>query len=310
MAMNILIGVNPDDAGDDALALGAVLARLTSARIVLTHIHPPPFEFPSLSSVDAEWMAFVEERAFAVTERARIRLATDWGVTDVHTCIRSHQSRGRGLLAAEKEFDARIVVIGPAPGAPKGKISLGSMADRLLHGSSAAVALAPEGYRESAPEHIDRLVVGFRGTEESELAVQTALRLVAGAPDQTVTPLVHLLTIIVRSTRIMGSRAGRNAEDAMLDRIAEFESNVQQDFIANLVNPDVKGSVVRGDNADRALSRFDWQDSDMFVLASSTEGPLHRVVMGDMTHRLLRNSDVPALVLPRLFELRNPEDNS
>lgn len=307
--MNILVGVNPDDAGDDALALGAVLARLTGAQVVLTHIHPPPFEFPSLGSVDAEWVAFVEERAFAAVERARVRLADDWGITGAQMLIRAHHSRGRGLLAAENECDARIVVIGPAPGGPKGALSLGSMADRLLHGSSAAVALAPEGYRESAPEHLERLVVGFRGTEESELAVRTALRLALDAPSAQMTPLVHLLTIVLRSTRITGSRAGRDAEGHMMDRIVEYERANQQSFLDSLTVSGVTGSVVRGDTADRALSRFDWEDGDMFLLASSTEGPLHRVVLGDMTHRLLRNSDVPALVLPRLFELREPVEN-
>ena len=83
--MNILVGVTPDDAGEDALALAAVLTRLTDARIELTHIFPPPFEFPSLTSVDAEWRAFVQERAeFAVSEAAEL-LATDWNITNVST---------------------------------------------------------------------------------------------------------------------------------------------------------------------------------------------------------------------------------
>lgn len=47
----------------------------------------------------------------------------------------------------------------------------------------------------------------------------------------------------------------------------------------------------------------------MFLLTSRTEGPLHRVGPGDMTHRLLCNFDVPALVLPQLFELRKPVEN-
>lgn len=302
--MKILVGVRPDDSGEDGLALAAILARLTGGSLVLTHIHPPPFEFPSLTSVDAQWRAFIEERALAAVTDAKDLLARDWNITDVETEVRPHTSRGRGLLAAQREWDARIVVIGPAPSGPKGTLSLGSVADRLLHNSEAAVALAPEGYRETAPDHLRRLIVGFRTTDESELAVQTALRLAE---------LHHLgvalLTLVLRSTRIVGARIPRDTERAVMEHMVERERATQAAFIESIHRGDVTGAVVQGDTTDRALARFDWADDDLFVLASSTEGPLHRVVLGDMTHRILRHCDVPALVLPRHFSLRPAGDD-
>jgi nucleotide-binding universal stress UspA family protein len=303
--MNILVGVTPDDAGEDALALAAVLARLTDARIVLTHIYPPPFEFPSLTSVDAEWRAFVQERAeFAVAEAAQL-LATDWSITHVSTETRANPSRGRGLLAAAKDHDARVIVIGPAPSGRKGALSLGSVADRLLHNSSATIALAPEGYRETAPEFLRRLVVACRPTDESELAAHTALRLA--------TPhglSVELLTPLVSPSRVLGSRVPRDTERAFMERLTEHEREVQAAVIATLGRDDVTGVVTSGDTTDRALARYGFTDEDLLVLASSNEGPLHRVVLGDMTHRMLRHCDVPAMVLPRSFSLRPEKDNA
>lgn len=297
--MKILVGVCPDDSGADALALGAVLSRLTGAPLILTHIHPPPFEFPSLGSVDAEWLAFVEERANAAVEEARASLESDWGITNVETYIHAAQSRGRGLIKAAEDLDARIIVIGPAPGGQKGQVSLGSIADRLLHGSSAAVALAPEGYRETAPEALGRITVGFRDSEESQLALQTALRL---AEPQGLA--VALLTLVLRTTRIMGSRSGRDAERSIMEMMVARAVEQQQAFLTEVGQTGIDGVVVQGDTTDRALSRYDWRDDDLLCLASSSEGPLHRVVMGDITHKILRNSDVPAIVLPRRFELR------
>ena len=303
--MKILVGVRPDDAGEDGLALAAVLARLTDASIVLCHVHPQPFEFPSLTSVDAQWRAFVEQRAQAAVDDAKALLARDWAITNVESDIRAHTSRGRGLLAAQVDTDARIIVIGPAPSGPKGALSLGSIADRLLHNSAAAVALAPEGYRDTAPDHLRRLVVGFRGNDESDLAVATALRL--AQPHHL---RVELLTLVLRSTRIFGTRIPRETERAIMELLLERERHAQADFIESTNRSDLTGKVVEGDTTDRALARLDWGDDDVFVLASSTEGPLHRVVLGDMTHRILRNSDVPALVLPRRFSLRPSEDDA
>ena len=298
--MNILVGVAPDDAGDDALALAAVLARLTGARVILGHVYPPPYEFPSLTAVDAEWRAFIEERAEIILERAREVLAREWGIVDVDSVVAAHTSRGRGLLALIEQVDARIVVIGPAPGSEKGQISLGSISDRLLHGSSAAVALAPEGYRDSAPDDLDRIVVGFRTGEESEQAVRTALRL-AGEGGH---PTVELLTLVLRPTRLVGARRRKDAEQALIELMMQRVDQEQRDCLASLDLSQIPGRVVRGDTTGRALSRFDWHEGDLLCLASSIEGPLHRVVLGDMTHKILRNSDVPAIVLPRAFELR------
>lgn len=301
--MNILVGVAPDDAGDDGLALAAVLTRLTGARLVLAHVYPPPYEFPSLTAVDAEWRAFIEERAEAVVQRAREVLARDWKIDDADTIVAAHTSRGRGLLALIEQVDARIVVIGPAPGGDKGHVSLGSISDRLLHGSSAAVALAPEGYRDTAPDDLERIVVGFRSGEESEQAIRTALRL-AGDGDQ---PTVEILTLVLRPTRIVGARTRKETEQAMVDLMTQRAEAEQRSCLDSLGQPHLRARVVRGDTTGRALSRFDWHEGDLLCLASSTDGPVHRVVLGDMTHKILRNSDVPAVVLPRAFELRSED---
>ena len=41
--MKILVGVQPDEQGDDALACGEALARSMRADLVLAHVHPMPW---------------------------------------------------------------------------------------------------------------------------------------------------------------------------------------------------------------------------------------------------------------------------
>ena len=86
-----------------------------------------------------------------------------------------------------------------------------------------------------------------------------------------------------------------------MQALREHEEAAQQAFIERS-GLSITGSVVEGDTAGRAMSRFDWQDSDVFVAASSSLGVLSRVFLGDLTHKLLRACTVPAVVLPRGFD--------
>jgi len=42
-----------------------------------------------------------------------------------------------------------------------------------------------------------------------------------------------------------------------------------------------------------------WHREDLLVCGSSNLGPVRRVLLGDMTFRLLRAATVPVLVAPR-----------
>ena len=294
--MRIVVGVSPDESGQDGLALGALLARLLGASITLAFVHPPTMDYPSLGNVDAEWAAFLRDRSNAALTHAAEILRTEWQIDDVDRMVVARSSVGHGLRDAADEVGAIVIVIGPGSEGLDGHLALGSVAHSLLHGGAAAVALAPEGYREVAPDAFARIVVGFQATPESEYAVGIAESV--ARPHEV--PL-HLLTVVLRMTRILGARIGRDPERMVMDALVEHETAAQKDFIERSGLP-IAGSVVEGDTAGRAMSRFDWQDSDVFVAASSSLGLLSRVFLGDFTHKLLRSCTVPAVILPRGFD--------
>ena len=64
----------------------------------------------------------------------------------------SHGNRGsgRGLAELAAQTDADVVVIGSAPRGGRGRISLGSTADQLLHGSPGARGAGSQGVRRLA----------------------------------------------------------------------------------------------------------------------------------------------------------------
>ena len=294
--MTIVVGVSPDESGADAVALGAVLARLMNSRLVLAYVHPPIVDYPSVGHVDAEWGAFLQERGDAALSRAADQLSRDWSISGVERVIVGQSSVGRGLREVAAAHEASVVVLGPGSGGRDEHVALGAVAHSLLHDGSAAVALAPQMYRETAPDRLERLVVGFSGTEESRSAVQVAADLVRDRDVQLV-----LLTVVLRSTRIPASRLGRDPERMVIDAAME-QSRAAQEAVGASIGEPLDGFIVQADTPDQAVARFAWQPSDLFVLASSGIGAVRRVFMGDTSHKLIRASTTPAIVLPRSVE--------
>jgi nucleotide-binding universal stress UspA family protein len=294
--MRILIGVSPDDAGSDAVALGAVLSRLLDASLVLAYVHPPTSEVPGMDHVDAEWAAYLQDRADATLQRATAQLATDWRIVDVETMVVASPSVSRGLRRAARAREATITVLGPCRGALAGRIGIGSIASSLLHGGETAVSLAPEGFRQDAPDQVGRLVIGFRDTAESHAVVTTAHAIAA----RLAIP-VHLLTAVLRTTWIAGSTLRGDPERAVLESLEQQERNAQAKAIA-ATDSAICGDVIQADSAEEACTAFAWRPDDLFVTASSRYGPLRRVLLGDTAYKLLRACPVPAIVMPRAVE--------
>ena len=142
MSGSIVVGYTATDAGADAAALGARLARSLGAVLRLVIV------LPSEGTRNA---AVAPERAYEDHLR---RQATQWlegAVTGlpqelVRTGhVRFGESFAEGLIAAGEEFGARLIVVGAANGSLFGRHRLGSVASELLHSSTIPVALAPAG---------------------------------------------------------------------------------------------------------------------------------------------------------------------
>lgn len=142
-SMRIVIGCQPNPRGEDALALGMVLARQLGAGVVLAHVRPPALPGVGVGAVDAEWRAFVREETERLLDDAETRLRAWAPGLVVERAIGSTRGSGRGLARIAEKHGAALVVIGPAVGGRAARVAVGSTADQLLHGSPVPVALAP-----------------------------------------------------------------------------------------------------------------------------------------------------------------------
>lgn len=292
--MLIAIGVTPDEPGDDALALGAVLCRAFRAKPLLVHVFPVAYDYVSPGHVDAEWNAFLREQAAGVLAEAATDMAEIYDFHDAQTVMYGHRSSGIGLREIADERKASMIVVGSSGGASNGRFQVGSTADRLLHGSGVPVALTPTGYRRTCPEKIGTIVVAFHDTPESHRALAQAVRLAQRSGTR-----ITVLTVLLRH-RIYGSKLGSAAESVLISQQREEVEEHQAAALREVPSDmDSTGVITASDSPLGALQRLDWNGDEVLLMSSSRGGKIRRVFLGDMTYKLIRATPVPAIVLPR-----------
>jgi nucleotide-binding universal stress UspA family protein len=286
----IVIGFDGTDSGEDALALGLLLARATGAVPVVAVVHPQ--EYPiGVGRVDAEWVAYMHEQAEELLGRARRLLGAERGA-DYREVSAPSESRGLHELAEQEQ--AELVVVGSSHRGPLGRTYPGSTGDRLLQGSACPVAVAPRGLRESPPDRLGTIAVAYLDTPEAHQALDAAVEL-AGR----VRARLRLVSVMPRPAEIFMPVVGRDAEEAFMATTREVFQRALDDGLARVGGRvEADAELLEGGAVD-ALATLDRRDADLLVCGSRAYGPLRRVLLGGVSSRLLRRSALPLLVVPR-----------
>jgi nucleotide-binding universal stress UspA family protein len=286
----IVIGFDGTDSGEDAIALGLVLARATRAVPLVTVVHPQ--EYPiGVGRVDAEWVAFMHERAEQLLGRAR-RLVGEEAGAEFREVAAPSESHGLHDLAEQEQ--AELVVVGSSHRGPIGRTYPGSTGDRLLQGSACPVAVAPRGLRESPPQRLARIAVAYLDTAEAGQALAAAVALA-----ERVGAGLRLVSVMPRPADMYLPVVGRDAEEAFVATSREVFQQALDDALARVGGRvEAEGRLLEGEVVD-TLATLDRRDADLLVCGSRAYGPLRRVLLGGVSSRLLRRSALPLLVVPR-----------
>jgi nucleotide-binding universal stress UspA family protein len=249
------IDLDAPDQARDALALATWLTDVTGGKLLLVTVFAP--HAGALS---------------AQLEQRRRRLAALVG--PVETLVIATTSPARVLHELADERRPTAIVVGSSRGGANGVVSLGSVSELLLHGSSVPVAVAPNGFRAPSTRTPD-VGAAFGTTPESEDAVRVAATLAeqSGA---------HLRVIRVDEpaphNELAEHHPGERLEAALAGRPAEY-------------------AELAGDPA-AALAAASG-DLDLLVTGSRSYGPLGAVLLGAVTRRLVRAARCPMLLVPR-----------
>ncbi len=287
--MTILVGLTPDEHGTAALELGATLARSLDQDVVVAVVAPTPWP-PNPYRPDTEYLALQESAARRALDDARARLGEAGGEFVVHQA----RSVSSGLIELAERTGATWLVLGSAEGT-LGRVTLGGIAERVMHSSVLPVALAPRGYPGDPSGRVTRVTVGFgRADRDSDL-----LTTAAGVAD-TIGADVRVACFAVRPLLQAGS-VDEYAEELVVGAwTAHLEADISQALAAAEGPVSVKVETVVGQGAawPEALADVHWSPGDVLVIGASSS-PWSRFFLGSHAAKIVRNATVPVILAPR-----------
>jgi nucleotide-binding universal stress UspA family protein len=274
------------------VALGLMLARLTSAPLLLAGAYPVDLHvdgvYPELTrafGADAEQGM---SRFGTLVEHApgpRVPVATK--------VVASTGFPARALHDLAEHQEASLLVLGSSRRGLVGRVLPGAVTDRLLHGAPCPVAVAPRGFSFEDADDGPRLIgVAFTDTPDGRAALARACVLAARARG-----LVRVLTVSEPSDPLI---------TGALEAVAlEYVRGAHDDAAAAVLRRGLDrvsagrsagGEVLTGQPADALATAS--HDLDLLVCGSRGYGPVRTLLLGGTSHALVRKAACPVLVVP------------
>lgn len=291
--MTILVGLGPLD-DRSTIEFAATLARSDGQDLAIVSVVPSPWPTPISGGADGEFRAWAAEQGAAAAARAKQFTDQHCEAITVNTSWVTGRSAPSALRREAARISADLIVLGSSR-IMRGRITLGSTANALLHSSPIPVAIGTRGYAAPASGVIARATVAFRGDSPSLRALRRAAEVCqrAGA-------VLRVVTFGVTTQGVFTAGVGRSERfitDEWMESVTREQSRAVEALADFGIDPaDVEQSAARGTDWGEALHQVPWTDGDVLVLGSSREGRLTRLFLGPTGTRIVRASPVPVVV--------------
>jgi nucleotide-binding universal stress UspA family protein len=286
MYSRIIVGFDDSEGGKDAVALGRRLADRTGAELVIAGALPD-LSARRLGHAPAGGFDRDADQRFA---NAVARAAVE---ADARSQLVSRGHVAQGLLDLAEAEHADLIVVGCSKAVP-GRVRAGRIATQLLHGSPAAVALAPVGYCDADPA-LRVIGVAIDGSPESREALHAAVEIADGAT-------LRLMSVAV-ATNPVGPFWGYGSWGYGLDELAAAARDTAQHHLDEALEdvPDRlrPATVVLAGHVPTELAVEADKGVDLLCMGSRKHGPLSRVLLGSVSGGVVKDAPCPVLIVPR-----------
>jgi nucleotide-binding universal stress UspA family protein len=284
MAKPVIVGVDPLQPDAAPVRVGAAVARLTGAPLIVAagQLHDAISNAVSGGRTEHE----------AREEAEHVLASLSEGV-DAERLVVAGFSGARALHELAAERDAGLLVVGSSRRGRVGRLTPGTTAERLLHGASCAVVVVPRGLAEGW--ELRSIGVGFVDLDEGRraLAAAAALAGLAEGRLEAVTAIEPMFPS--RGAAIAPYDAGTGSEAAL-----EVAERSIRNALRSFGRDTLEGKVVGAEPVE-ALTALS-ERVDLVVCGSRGYGPVQSVLMGSVSHGLIQESHAPVLVIPRGVE--------
>jgi nucleotide-binding universal stress UspA family protein len=281
----VLIGYQDSPEGRDALALGRLIAEVCGGTLTVATVYPWPRGL--MTHEDLSNALAVESSGTFETARGLLP-----GL-DVDTVPIAEQSISSALGKLAEDRHATVLVVGSCHRGKVGETLLGSTGASLLHGAPCAVMVAPRGFADRGEQSMLKIGVGFDGSPEAWVALETAIALAERTHGEVLVlsaadyPKYGYATVWT----VMTAGELEDAERKEMQRT--------QELALGRIPPAVKseGRLLTG--SPGALLAEASGEVDLMIVGSRGHGPLRRTLLGSTSRALISSSRSPRLVVPR-----------
>lgn len=268
----ILVPLDGSKLSENALPAAAWLAGLYSAPVTLLHI------------VDEDQAK--NEAAARQTFRGYAEaLAKDHGIASVTPELLLGGTADRLLEAAAS---AAFVVLASRGRGGFRAMFMGSVADKVVRGSTVPVLLVPGKEGAPVPGGSGSIIVGLDGSPEAERALALGREIAAKS---------GLGLTLVQSVSVPPP-AGIEFTYYPTDLLDTLEQGATE-YLARTAQPGDKTLVIQGDAAGSILEAAKQTNASLIVLASTGKGLAKRLALGSTTDRVIHSAELPVLIVPK-----------
>jgi nucleotide-binding universal stress UspA family protein len=288
MYETIIVGYDGSDQAEDALALACAFAEDTGGSLILAFAHGG--ETIPVGIGTAAIGVRIRDEAEAVLGRGLKRVPAGIRAT---TRALPGGSPARALYQLALYERGDLVVLGSTSHGAIGRVTVGTVADRLMSGLPCSILVAPTGFATEARTPSNVVGVCWNGSPEAELAEDAAIEL-ARATGAELLILTAVKSAPFPYPSYPGSTYIPDYEQAELaeERLAAAVERVPGDVTAT-------SEVLAGMPATVLAERAADAGLDLLVTGSRGYGPVRRVLLGGLSANLVRSAPCPVLVVPR-----------
>lgn len=291
--MTILAAFSASRHSSAPLNLAVRIARTTGEPVIAAAVVErawPPRDDP----VETQYLGYVRTQAAQALQRAVTELPTDVVVSQL---VHESSSIPTGLIELADANRVSTVSVGSSSSGMLGRVTLGSVTERLVHTARVPVVFAPRGYAETSGR-IDRLTAAYGG----EADVNGLIPVTAKWADDWSAAL-RIVSFTVRNTAAFHGSIESSAEElvvAQWSRRTRAEITRQLNAIRDRTPiDDVEVAVGAGHGWGAAVQSVPWRPGDLLVLGSGAAAPSRQVFLGSAAGKILRHSPVPVMIAPR-----------
>ncbi|MDV6309652.1 universal stress protein [Gordonia amicalis] len=285
--MKLLVAYIATSGGEDAVSLGACLARTFDAELEICIVIPPE---PAGADDAVERLSdALDSAARRWLDEAAARLPDDIETT---TTIAEHANPAEGLIIEARRTAADILVIGGAGGGIRGRHTLGTVVNDILHASPIPVAVAPPGFAHLGADEVREITVTIGDRPGAPLLFETAIR--SGIRAHRPIRLVSILAID-------DMQPWRNVpEDAAIESARRHAQRTLDEARKQLPEHfPVTSTVAQGATIEEAIGTLEWHDGDLVMVGSSRLAAPNTLFLGTTAAKIFRAVSVPMIVVPK-----------